>query len=295
VTGERRPTHEIRIRGRNVELGRRTLVMGVVNVTPDSFSDGGRFQDAADAVAHGRRLAEEGADLLDVGGESTRPGAAPVPPAEQVRRVVPVLEALRRETAAFLSVDTTSAVVAEAALDAGADLVNDVSGLLWDEGLGQVVARRGVPIVLMHLRGAFGTMHAGPRYADVGGEVAAELRAAIRRAEEAGIPRSQVILDPGIGFSKAAEHSLEVIARLGELHALGCPLLAGPSRKSFIGRLLDAPPEGRLFGTAGAVAACVMGGAHLVRVHDVAPMVQVARVCDAVLAAQPVPAGGGRG
>jgi dihydropteroate synthase len=294
VTGERRPTHEIRIRGRNVELGRRTLVMGVVNVTPDSFSDGGRFHDTPAAVAHGRRLAEEGADLLDVGGESTRPGASPVPADEQVRRVVPVIAALRRETTAFLSVDTTSAAVAVAAIDAGADLVNDVSGLHWDGELGAVVARRGVPIVLMHLRGAFDAMHRGPRYADVMAEVGAELRAALRRAEEAGISPSQVVLDPGIGFSKDAEHSLQVIARLGELHALGRPVLAGPSRKSFIGRLLDAPPEGRLLGTAAAVAACVMNGAHVVRVHDVAAMAQVTRVCDAVLAAHPVPEPAGR-
>jgi dihydropteroate synthase len=285
----RRPKHTLRLRGREVELGVRTLVMGVVNVTPDSFSDGGRHGDPAAAVAHGVRLAGEGADVLDVGGESTRPGADPVPAAEQVRRVVPVLRALRRETSALLSIDTASAVVAETALEAGADLVNDVSGLLWDEGLGEVVARHGVPVVLMHLRGTFAAMHAAPRYGDVMAEVQAELAQAVGRAERAGVSRGQIVLDPGIGFSKQAEQSLAVISRLGELRALGCPVLAGPSRKSFIGRILDAPVEGRLLGTAAAVAACVLNGTHVVRVHDVGAMVQVVRVCDAILSGQVVP------
>jgi dihydropteroate synthase len=262
--------------------------MGVVNVTPDSFSDGGRFGDADTATAHGLRLAAEGADILDVGGESTRPGAGPVPAAEQVRRVGPVLAALRRQTEALLSVDTASAEVASAAFDCGADLVNDVSGFSWDPALAPLVARHGAPAVLMHLRGPFERMHEAPAYGDVVSEVKAELAGALRRAHDAGV--TQVILDPGIGFSKRAEHSLEVLQRLGELHALGCPVLVGPSRKSFIGRLTGAPADRRAFGTAAAVTACVLAGAHVVRVHDVADMVQVVRVADAIRLPAGVPA-----
>jgi dihydropteroate synthase len=193
-----------------------------------------------------------------------------------------VVEGLRRRGAGVLSVDTTKAPVAAAALDAGADLVNDVSGFSFDATLPPLVARRGVPAILMHLRGDFGTMHREPSYRDVMGEVIAELRAALARAEAAGVRRAQVVLDPGIGFSKAAPHSLEVIRRLPEMAALDRPVLAGPSRKSFVGRVLDLPVGERLMGTAAAVAACVLGGAHMVRVHDVGEMVQVVRMCDAI-------------
>jgi dihydropteroate synthase len=272
--------------------------MGVLNVTPDSFSDGGRYfsdagRDSPEAAAeHGLRLFAEGADIVDVGGESTRPGgAARVEAAEEARRVVPVLHRLRAQGAGFLSVDTTRAEVAEAALDAGADLVNDVSGFVFDPGLATLVARRGVPAVLMHLRGDFAGMHRPPSYGDVAGEVSAELGQRVEEARRAGVREEQLILDPGIGFAKEAAHSLEVLKRLPELAGLGRPLLVGPSRKSFIGKVLDLPVGERLMGTAAAVAACVLGGAHVVRVHDVREMVQVARLCDAIVgSAVPVPA-----
>jgi dihydropteroate synthase len=271
-----------------VVLGERTLVVGILNVTPDSFSDGGRLAGPDAAVARGLALFAEGADWVDVGGESTRPGAAPVPADEEIRRTAPVIEALRRRGAGPISIDTSKTEVARAALDAGADVVNDVSGLSFDPRLARLVAERGVPVVLMHLRGGFDSMHRAPAYADVMGEIVAELRQALGRAEAAGIPRDRTILDPGIGFSKSADHSLEALRRLGELAALDRPVLVGPSRKSFIGSVLGgAPVEDRLMGTAAAVAASVLLGAHLVRVHDAGAMREVARVADAVRGDRP--------
>jgi dihydropteroate synthase len=256
--------------------------MGVLNVTPDSFSDGGAHAGVDGAVAHGLALFEAGADVVDVGGESSRPGAAAVDAAEEQRRVVPVVRALRAAGAGPISIDTTKAEVAAAALDAGADMVNDVSGLRFDPAMGPLLARRGVPAILMHLRGTFETMHREPHYHDVMAEVAAELREALARAEQAGIRREQTIVDPGLGFAKLAAHTLEVMRRLPELAGLERPVLAGPSRKSFVGRVLERPPAQRLMGTAAAVAACILGGAHMVRVHDVREMVDVARMCDAI-------------
>ena len=275
--------YTITLRGAAAVLGRRTWVMGVLNVTPDSFSDGGRFLDPDAAIARGLALFEEGADVVDVGGESTRPGdRRELDPETEIRRVVPVIEGLRGRGAGPVSIDTTKAAVAAAALDAGADVVNDVSGFTFDPGLPALVAGRGVPAVLMHLRGDFERMHAQPSYDDVMGEVVAELRQRIEAAEAAGVSRAQVIVDPGIGFAKSAAHSLEALRRLPELAALDRPVLAGPSRKSFIGKVLDLPVGERLMGTAAAVAACVLAGAHLVRVHDVKAMVEVARLCDAI-------------
>ena len=265
-------------------LGERTWVMGVLNVTPDSFSDGGLFNRPDAAVAQGLALFEAGADIVDVGGESTRPGgAARIGAAEECRRVVPVIEELRRRGSGPISIDTTKAEVAQAALEAGADLVNDVSGFAFDPALAGLVAAWGVPAVLMHLRGDFAGMHEKPAYGDVMGELVAELAERVAVAERAGVPRRRVIVDPGLGFAKDASHSLEVLRRLPELFALDCPILVGPSRKSFIGKVLDLPVERRLLGTAAAVAASIFGGAHLVRVHDVREMVEVARVCDAIL------------
>ncbi len=278
-----RRRYRIPLRGAEVELGGRTLVMGVLNVTPDSFSDGGRFADAEAAVAAGLALFADGADWVDVGGESTRPGGASRVAVDIERaRVVPVIEGLRRRGAGVVSIDTTRAEVARAALDAGADLINDVSGLRFDPAMAGLVAEQKVPSVLMHLRGDFETMHREPRYADVMREVAAELEDSLQRGEKAGIARERMIVDPGIGFAKTAAHSLEVLRRLPELAALDRPLLVGPSRKSFIGKVLDLPVGERLFGTAAAVAAAVLGGAHVVRVHDVREMTQVVRVCDAI-------------
>jgi dihydropteroate synthase len=277
-----RKRFRIRLRCRDVELGGRTWLMAVLNATPDSFSDGGRYLEPGRAVDHGLAAFEAGADIVDVGGESTRPGGGRVDAAEELRRVLPVIRGLRERGAGPISVDTTRAEVARAALEAGADLVNDVSGFGFDPELPRLVAESGVPAVLMHLRGDFETMHREQRYRDVAGEIVAELSRSLARAEQAGVRREQVLVDPGIGFAKQAGHSLEALRRLPELAALDRPVLVGPSRKSFIGKVLDLPAGERLMGTAAAVAACVLGGAHVVRVHDVGEMVQVTRVCDAI-------------
>ena len=257
-------------------------MVGVLNVTPDSFSDGGRFLDPGLAVEHALRLAAEGADLVDVGGESTRPGAPEVSEAEELRRVVPVLE--RLVAARFpvpISVDTSKPGVARAALDAGAALVNDVRALV-DPETARVVAASGAPVVLMHMRGSPRDMRERARYADLLGEVRAELSAAMERAVAAGVREDRIILDPGVGFAKTAEQSTEILARLSGLLSLGRPLLVGPSRKSFIGAITGAPPEDRLAGTLAAVTAAVLGGATFVRVHDVAASRQAARVAAAL-------------
>jgi dihydropteroate synthase len=278
-----RKRYRLTLRGSECVLGDRTLVMGVLNVTPDSFSDGGRFAEADAAVARGLALFEAGADIVDVGGESTRPGATRVGADEERRRVAPVVRDLRARGAGPLSVDTTRACVARAALDEGADLVNDVSGFAFDPEIAPLVAERKVPAVVMHLRGGFEDVHQPPSYGDVMAEVKAELALALARGAAAGISPELLLVDPGLGFAKDAGHNLEVLRRLPELRDLDRPVLVGPSRKSFLGKVLDLPVGERLFGTAAAVAACILGGAHLVRVHDVKEMVQVVRVCDAIL------------
>jgi dihydropteroate synthase len=261
--------------------------MGIVNATPDSFSDGGRFLDPDAAVAQALRLAEEGADLVDLGGESTRPGAPAVPVEEELRRVVPVVERLRaRGFALPISIDTRKGAVARAALAAGADLVNDVTALS-DPDLGRAAAEAGAPVVLMHMRGTPADMQTHAVYGDVAREVARELEAALARAEAAGIARERTILDPGIGFAKTPEQSVELLARVGELRALGRPILVGPSRKSFIGKLTGASAPERLPGTLAAVAACVLAGVELLRVHDVAAARQAAIVARAIRDATP--------
>ncbi|HET9552606.1 MAG TPA: dihydropteroate synthase [Anaeromyxobacteraceae bacterium] len=258
------------------------FVMGIVNATPNSFSDGGRFLAPEAAVAHAEALAAEGADLVDLGGESTRPGAPPVPVEEEVRRVVPVVEALRaRGFGLPISIDTSSPEVARRALAAGADLVNDVRGLA-DPALARVVAEAGAPVVVMHMRGTPATMDALATYQDLMGEVVAELRQALARAAAAGVPDDRIVLDPGLGFAKTPEQSLELLARVGELRALGYPLLVGPSRKRFIGHVTGAPVGERLPGTLAAVAACVLAGVEIVRVHDVAAARQAALVAAAL-------------
>lgn len=273
----------MRIRiGRRLFEGPGPFLVGVVNVTPDSFSDGGRFLDAEAAVAHALRLAAEGADVVDLGGESTRPGAPPVPPGEEIARVVPVVERLRaRDFPLPISVDTSKGAVARAALAAGADLVNDVTGLS-DPRLGEAVAEAGAPVVLMHTRGTPADMQSRAVYADVARDVARELEEALRRADAVGIPRERTILDPGIGFAKTAEQSVELIARIAELRSLGRPLLAGPSRKSFIGKVTGATVDDRVPGTLAAVTACVLAGVEFLRVHDVAPARQAALLAAAI-------------
>jgi dihydropteroate synthase len=260
--------------------------MGVINVTPDSFSDGGTALDPACALDRAQAMAEAGADLIDIGAESTRPGATPVTEAEEIARLRPVLDVLAPRVAVPLSVDTSKAAVARLALDAGVVLVNDVTGLQGDAALGALVAARGAPLVLMHMRGRPADMYARAAYADVVGEVAAELQAAVQRATAAGVGRDRLIVDPGLGFAKRASHSFAVLALLPRLAELGLPLLVGPSRKSF---LTDATgplePAARDWATAAAVTAAVLGGAHIVRVHRVREMVQVVRVADRIRAA----------
>jgi dihydropteroate synthase len=272
----------LEMRARRLE-GPGPFLMGIVNVTPDSFSDGGLHLRPADAIARGLLLAAEGAELLDVGGESTRPGAARVPEAEQIERVVPVIAGLREKGLALpISVDTTRAAVAREALAAGADLVNDVSGLSDDPELGPALAQACAPVVLMHMRGTPADMASRARYDDVVAEVAAELREAMARARAAGIREERIVLDPGIGFAKTAAQSVAVLARVGELRALGRPLLVGPSRKSFIGATTGAAVGDRLPGTLAAVTACVLAGVEILRVHDVAPARQAALVAAAL-------------
>jgi dihydropteroate synthase len=258
------------------------FLMGVVNATPDSFSDGGRYLEPAAAVERALRLAEEGADLVDLGGESTRPGAPAVGAEEEIARVVPVVERLRaRGFPLPISIDTSKGAVGRAALAAGADLVNDVTALS-DPGLARACADAGVPVVLMHMRGTPADMASRAVYGDVVAGVGRELAAALARAEAAGVARDRTILDPGIGFAKTPEQSVELLARVGELRALGRPLLVGPSRKSFIGKLTGAAVEDRLPGTLAAVAACVLAGVELLRVHDVAAARQAALVAAAM-------------
>ena len=273
-----------------LELGHRTLVMAIVNVTPDSFADGGERLDPDIAIADAIRFVAEGADILDVGGESTRPGAPPVDAAEEWRRIAPVLEGLRGRVDVPISVDTYKAEVAERALQLGAAIVNDISGLSYDPPIAGVVARARATIVLMHNRGRSSDMYAHAVYADVPGEVCAELAARDRAARAAGIDAARIILDPGLGFAKRAEHSWAALAGLPALATLGRPLLSGPSRKSFLKTAAgEGPAHERVWATGAAVAASILLGAHIVRIHDVREMVQVSRAADELLrSARPV-------
>jgi dihydropteroate synthase len=270
--------------GRSLALGDRTLVMGIINVTPDSFSDGGVLLDPEHAVEAGVQMAAEGADLLDVGGESTRPGAQPLGEAEEKRRVLPVIEALAKRVSIPVSIDTYKAAVADAALSAGATMVNDVSGLRYEPALGAVVARHGASLVLMHNRGRSRDMYQQASYHDVIDELLDELRESLAFASGAGIPPDRLLVDPGLGFAKEAPHSYEALAGLGQFSELGRPILVGPSRKSFLAKPLGrtVPPAERDWATAAAVTAAVLAGAHIMRVHAVAAMVQVVRVSDEI-------------
>jgi dihydropteroate synthase len=293
----REPARELQARAAAIEcaprwalprarLPNRTCIMGIVNVTPDSFSDGGRFFEASAAVEHGLRLVHEGADLLDVGGESTRPGAEPVAAAEERSRVEPVVRELARRSGVPISIDTSKASVAAAALDAGAQIVNDVSALARDEGLAAVIARAGAAVVLMHMRGSPADMLQRAGYDDLLGEVQDELASALQRARAAGIAEERIALDPGLGFAKTAEHNFLLLRRLRELRQLGRPLLVGASRKSFLARLTDRPPDGRAVASAAAAAVAALNGAALVRVHDVRETREALAVCEAVRSAR---------
>ena len=261
---------------------RRTALMGIVNVTPDSFSDGGRYFEPAQAISHGLKLVEEGADIIDVGGESTRPGARPVSGREEMERVIPVIRGLRRELSAPISVDTYKADVARAALDEGADMVNDISALRFDPAMAPLVAAEKVPVVLMHMRGTPRTMQQRPHYRDVVEEVKEFLRDQIRYAVQSGVDLERIIIDPGIGFGKELEHNLALLRALPALADLGRPVLVGPSRKTFIGKILDAGPEERLEGSLAAAVAAVLGGASVIRTHDVKEARRAIRVADAM-------------
>ncbi len=269
---------------RTLVLGERTLIMGVLNVTPDSFSDGGTYLDADAAVARALEIERAGADILDIGGESTRPGSEGISASEEMRRILPVLEKLRGRIKIPISVDTSKADVAEAAAYQGAEILNDVTTLRADPRLAQVARKYKTPLILMHMRGEPRTMQKKPFARDVLRDVVSGLRHAVAIARRAGVAKSQIVLDPGIGFGKSAAQNFELLQKLPELARLGFPLLVGASRKGFIGKALGGAPEDeRAWGTAGAVAASIMGGAHIVRVHDVAEMSQVVRVIDAVL------------
>jgi dihydropteroate synthase len=265
----------------SLDFSKRTYIMGILNVTPDSFSDGGRFLDRAAAIRRAEQMAEEGADIIDIGGQSTRPGSEPVPLEEELRRTIPVIESLSGRIGVPLSIDTYRAEVARRALDAGASMVNDISGLRFDPEMPKAVAAHDVPVVVMHMKGTPRDMQENPVYEALIPEIMDYLRESIRMAGGSGIDK--VVIDPGIGFGKTFDHNLEIINNLGEFTLLERPLLAGPSRKAFIGNILGGVPPGeRLEGTAAAVAACILKGANIVRVHDVKEMARVARVADAI-------------
>ena len=285
-----RTTFRLQLKSSTLLLGPRTLLMAVLNVTPDSFSDGGKFFDPQRAVDHALAMERDSADLLDIGAESTRPGSQPATTAEELLRLLPVLRALQPLLKIPISTDTRRAEVAEAALSAGAQLINDVSGLRHDPRLAEVAAKHKAPLIVMHMRGEPGTMQKGPFARDVLKDVMRGLRAAVAKARQAGVAKSQIILDPGIGFGKTHAQNYELLQKLPQLAKLGYPLLVGTSRKGFLGATLaregkPAPPEQRIWGTAATVTASILNGAHIVRVHDVAEMAQVARVADALVSA----------
>lgn len=263
---------------------RKVLIMGVLNITPDSFSDGGLYLDPARAVDRGLEMVAEGADLLDIGGESTRPGSEPVPPQEQISRVVPVIGRLRAESEVVISIDTTRASVAQAALEAGANLINDISAGRDDPAMLFLAGQSRAPIILMHMQGTPRTMQDNPRYVDVTVEVIQFLQKRMEEAQAAGVEAHRVLLDPGIGFGKTVEHNLTLLRQLSRFTELGKPVVVGVSRKRFIGTVTDrADPRDRLFGTAAAVAWCVANGAGVVRVHDVREMRDVVRMVEGIV------------
>jgi dihydropteroate synthase len=274
---------ELKLRSGSLALGERTVIMGVLNVTPDSFSDGGRFHNFDAAVAHGEKMAEEGADIIDVGGESTRPGSDPVPLDEEAERVLPVIECLAKNLSTPISIDTCKAETARRAIEAGAGIINDVSAFRFDEEMISVARESGCPVILMHMRMTPKDMQREPRYDALMPEVISFLGERIDHAVAGGIDPGQIVVDPGIGFGKTVDHNLEIIRELGRLQALGRPILIGPSRKSTIGAVLDAEVSDRMEGTAAAVAVAIANNAHIVRVHDVSEMARVAKMTDAIM------------
>jgi dihydropteroate synthase len=284
----RRKLFRLKLPSRTLVLGKRTLIMGVLNVTPDSFSDGSKFYNEEHAIAHALRMERAGADLIDIGAESTRPGSEGISAEEEWKRLMPVLGGLRRLLKIPISIDTQKAEVAETALDAGAEIINDISGLKSDSRIAEVAARHRVPLILMHMRGEPRTMQKGPFAREVMKDILQGLRRSAAIARKSGVAKSQIVLDPGIGFGKSFAQNYEVLQRLPQVAELGFPLLIGTSRKGFLGATLvrdgkPASPEERIWGTAATVTASILNGAHIVRVHDVEEMAQVARVADCVL------------
>lgn len=267
----------------SLDFSKKTYIMGVLNVTPDSFSDGGLYFDEKKAIQHTHRLIEEGADVIDIGGESTRPGSEPVSVEEEIRRTIPVIKAISRSVKVPIAIDTYKAEVARQALDAGASIVNDISGLRFDPDMPKVVAEYNVPVIIMHIKGKPKDMQQNPVYEALIPEIMDYFRISIRLATKFGIPEDRIIIDPGIGFGKSFEHNLEIIKNLKEFTLLGKPIAIGVSRKAFIGKILgDVPPSERLKGTTAAVAISILNGANIVRVHDVKEMTRVAKVADAI-------------
>ncbi|MEQ8540909.1 MAG: dihydropteroate synthase [Coleofasciculus sp. D1-CHI-01] len=274
---------QLTIRERSFCWGERTYLMGVLNVTPDSFSDGGEFNTPAAALAQAQRLVEAGVDILDIGGQSTRPGAEEVSEAAELQRVLPVVKAVRSSLSIPISVDTTRASVAKAAVAVGADIVNDISGGTFDPDMFPVVAQLGVPIILMHIRGTPQTMQKLTNYHDLIGEIYEFLEGQIQVAVNAGILRSRLLIDPGIGFAKTAEQNIQLLRQLATFRSLGVPILVGVSRKRFIGHILNQPdPKQRVWGTAAACCAAIAAGSDTLRVHDVSAMYDVCQVADAI-------------
>jgi dihydropteroate synthase len=275
----------LQFRKKSLDLSLRTHIMGILNVTPDSFSDGGRFYKFEQAVDQGMRMADEGADIIDVGGESTRPGSDPVALDEELSRVIPVIELLAQKTKVPVSIDTYKAEVARRALDAGAQMINDISALRFDPEMRKVASESKVPVILMHIQGNPKEMQKEPFYQDVMAEITDYLKESIQIAEKAGIEKKKLIIDPGIGFGKRLEDNLNILKNLKRFSILGCPILVGCSRKSFIGSILNLPMEQRLEGSLAALALAVVNGANIVRVHDVRESRRVAHLVDAVLKA----------
>lgn len=278
-----RKNYLFQVRGKNFLLGERTWIMGVVNVTPDSFFDGGLYFDKEKAVEQGLKLASEGADIIDIGGESTRPGSDPVPREEEIRRVIPVISALRQKIDVLISIDTTKCEVAQAALDAGADMINDISSFRFDPRMADLAAQNNAGVILMHMKGKPKTMQADPFYEDLLEEVKSFLKERLENAQASGIKKEKIIIDPGIGFGKRLEDNLALINNLSFLEELGRPVLIGISQKSFIGKILNLPPEERLEGTIASAVLSIVRGAHILRVHDLEAINRAVLVTEAIL------------
>lgn len=278
-----RKKYTIKLKNKELTLGERTLVMGILNVTPDSFSDGGNFLDLSKALEHARGMIKNGADIIDIGGESTRPGAKEISVSSELDRVIPIIKLLRKESDIPISIDTYKSIVAQSAFEAGADIINDISACRFDPEMKTLAAKYNAPVIIMHIKGTPKNMQMEPTYKDVIAEIKKYLSESIDSLTSAGLDKEQIIIDPGIGFGKTTEHNLEIMQRLSEFETFDRPILIGVSRKSVIGNTLNLPLSERIFGTAGAVSANIMNGAHIVRVHDVLEMKQVANMVDAII------------